>query len=445
MSVGLKQIASKIAHPFGSMSRKNWFLLTISIFAGMSVFLVWTTAPKPAVLEAEEESWPVTVITAAPQPMSPQITLYGRVETPRTATLNAAVHARVESVPAREGQTVLRDEILVVLEDTDTQLMVDRCTADVQEAEAGLKSLQLQHRDNQEILNHEKRLYELKQKEVERYRKLKARQSVSEENMSRVLREAHSQAISLQAKSGVVRDYTNRLARSEARLRRARANLKEAQTLLERTVIRAPFDGRITRVFPAPGERVNIGMNLVEIYDTAALEIRAQIPLRVLPGIQHHIGRSGAEQLTATVRIGGADVKCPLDRLSGMVGSGQSGIDGLFAVPATRGDLVLGRVLNLTLDLPAETDVVAVPIQSIYGENRIYRVSEGRLEGLTVDRIGESTDADGQFTVLVRSPDLVRGDQIVTTQLPNAMSGLKVSANGNGSANGNPLPMDDSV
>lgn len=64
------------AHPFSVLSRKNLILMGISAIAGLSVFLIWTTAPKPAVLDGKEESWAVTTVSANPTLSSPQITLY---------------------------------------------------------------------------------------------------------------------------------------------------------------------------------------------------------------------------------------------------------------------------------------------------------------------------------------------------------------------------------
>ena len=429
MKETITKIVGLAGYPFRSLSRKNWIVMTIAAVAGMSVFLIWTTAPRPEVLDAKEESWAVTTLVAAPGLTSPQIALYGRVETPRTAMLTASVHAYVCSVPAMEGQMVEKDRVLVVLDDTDVQLTVDRCQADVQEAQASLGSLQIQNVDNREILNHEKELYELKQKDVQRYIKLRAKNSISDQMMSSILRESHHQAISLQTKSGVVKDFENRFTRGQARLQRAQATLREAETLLKRTVVRAPFGGRITRVYPAPGERVSVGTNLVEMYDTAALEIRAQIPLRILPGLQRVLEGTDPQSLKAWVRTDDGVLASHLDRLSGKVSSGQSGIDGLFIVPGASEKLVLGRAVNLILNLPQEAGVVAVPIQSIYGENRIYLASDGRLQGVTVERLGEVTDDTGHFNVLVRAPEIKSGDQIVTTQLSNAITGLKVSIN----------------
>jgi hypothetical protein len=62
----------------------------------------------------------------------------------------------------------------------------------------------------------------------------------------------------------------------------------------------------------------------------------------------------------------------------------------------------------------------------MYGLDRIYRLEDGRMTALTVERVGEQRTAAGQTQVLARSPDLQAGDRVITTQLPNAITGLKV-------------------
>jgi hypothetical protein len=49
-----------------------------------------------------------------------------------------------------------------------------------------------------------------------------------------------------------------------------------------------------------------------------------------------------------------------------------------------------------------------------------------RMRALHMERVGEQRGLDGSARVLVPSPELQPGDQIVITQLPNAMDGLRV-------------------
>jgi hypothetical protein len=93
----------------------------------------------------------------------------------------------------------------------------------------------------------------------------------------------------------------------------------------------------------------------------------------------------------------------------------------------------IGRVVDLTVTMPVEVDVVALPMQSIYENDRIYRVNDKRLEAITVQRVGDYLTESGQYRILVRSPSLQAGESIITTQLPRAISGLLVDPVNSGS------------
>ena len=143
------------------------------------------------------------------------------------------------------------------------------------------------------------------------------------------------------------------------------------------------------------------------------------------------------DRIRSSAQIDGAYFDLDLARLSRSVKSGQSGLDAFFEIESAEQTTLpeIGRVVALTVTLPLEEDVVALPVQSIYENDRIYRVEDDRLRAVNVSRVGDYLDAEGHYRVLVRAPELRSGQTIVTTQLPRAISGLLVA----------PLNAEDSV
>ena len=84
--------------------------------------------------------------------------------------------------------------------------------------------------------------------------------------------------------------------------------------------------------------------------------------------------------------------------------------------------------VGVSIDLPPEPDVVAVPAEAIYGQNQIYKVVDDRLQMVVVDRVGDQRLPDGYNRVLVRSAEIADSDQIAVTKLSNAIDGLLVKA-----------------
>ena len=199
----------------------------------------------------------------------------------------------------------------------------------------------------------------------------------------------------------------------------------QARLELERTRITAPFTGRIARVLVSPGKRVRVGDALVEIYDTTAFVVRALLPSRYLRNIREAI-RSG-EILRARGRVEGFEVAASLLRLAGAVEGGSGGLEGLFRVEQGADLLQEGRFVNLDLALPLQQGLVALPHEAVYGTDRVYVVDENsRLRAVRVSRVGEIREGEAGSRVLIRSPGLRPGDQVITTQLPNAIDGLLV-------------------
>ena len=84
-------------------------------------------------------------------------------------------------------------------------------------------------------------------------------------------------------------------------------------------------------------------------------------------------------------------------------------------------------MVDLRIRLPEEENVVALPIASLYENDRVYAVEDLRLKAITVERVGELHTPEGEFRVLVRAPELAVGLPVITTQLPKAVSGLLVA------------------
>ena len=80
----------------------------------------------------------------------------------------------------------------------------------------------------------------------------------------------------------------------------------------------------------------------------------------------------------------------------------------------------------MPLILSKQANVIALPFEAVYGTDRVYKLVDGRMRKVIIERIGETINDDGESKILVRTPDLQTNEQVIITQLPNAMDGLKV-------------------
>ncbi len=71
--------------------------------------------------------------------------------------------------------------------------------------------------------------------------------------------------------------------------------------------------------------------------------------------------------------------------------------------------------------------VYAIPIQVLYGRKRVYVSKNHRMQSVNVERLGIIHRPNSQHLVVSRSNAIKSGEQVITTQLPNARTGLKVN------------------
>lgn len=398
-------------------------ILSISVLVFMGLSL---SKPEKKTIERPEKVWRVKSVPVQFEQISPEITVYGRVETPRRASLNAAISADITQVNVLEGAVVSQDNVLLTLDNSDAYLLLNQREADLAEVNALMSSEQARYRRDKGLLANEKALLVLAEKAVTRARKLDASRLVTRSSLDDAVANEQRQIVTLKRLQHDVAEHPARLAGLKARQARAKALLEQAKLDVERSIIKAPFNGRIANLNVSIGDRVRVGDNLLSIYDLDELEVRAQIPGRYLRQIRD--GLTQGQAAMATAILDGKPLNFELTRLSGETRQDSGGVDGLFSLAGDNHTLALGTFIELSLSLGTQDNVMVMPFNALYGLNRVYRIKEGYLEAVKISRVGEYKDKEGQTQLLVRSDELRQGQRVVSTQLPNAITGLRVEA-----------------
>lgn len=389
----------------------------------LAIVLLAVFKPSAPTQDVSEHFDRVRYVQAEPTARAPQVQLFGRVQSPRAASLTAVVTANVAAIPVRAGSRVSQGELMIQLDDSEAALARDRAKAARDEARAQLDTTRLRFDSDKQNLTLEQKLARLAADNLERLQSLRGKNLVSQTQLDQA-EEAKARAdLSLAQRQLSVNDFRNELARMEARLASAEAQLKQAEMDLSRTRVEAPFDGTVTHVAVAPGERVRPGEPLISLFANTELEVRAQIPARHLPAIREGLLQG---DLVASTELEGQTQALHLKRLAGDAMDARGGIDGLFefvdGVPAA----ALGRPITITLTLPKQDRLLALPATALHGLNRLYRIDDdNRLQRVDAEIVGESMDGDASL-LLLRAPALQKGERVMITQLPQAIVGLPV-------------------
>ncbi len=392
------------------------------ILFGIAVFTVLkATRPTSESLPSKERIWQVQTVAAKLQQLSPVLTLYGQVETPALVKASAPKKSRVVSVSVREGDPVSKGQILLSLDERDFKPRVIQAEAKAAELKAVIKSEQLRHRADQAAINHEQAILELEQSSVRRANQLKNKKLGSTAALEEAQEALQRQQLAYNNRKLALDDHQARLQQLHARLAHAEADVELARLDLERSQVIAAFNGFVESLAVAAGDQVNENQLLLTIYPSDELEIRAKIPAPFQNEIQQAL--HAAVTLTASADYAGTALSLSLDRFAGKAET--RGIDALFRLQSNSALLRLGASLTVTLQRPRQNNVIVLPHSAIYDNNRIYRVIKQRMEAIPVTIIGDITKAE-KNQLLIQSPEIRENDRIVITQLPAAISGLKV-------------------
>ncbi|MBT8048856.1 MAG: efflux RND transporter periplasmic adaptor subunit [Xanthomonadales bacterium] len=203
----------------------------------------------------------VRVAEASLQDIAPVTMVPGTVVSRNDARLSAEVPGRLISV-ADVGTEVVVGNPVAEIEDTMLRLQYVELQAQVSRAEARLRFLE------------------------------------SEEKRFSRLAESNLAAATQLEQTRSDRD----VARGDLGI--ANSQLEQIADQLQRTRIRAPFDGVVVERLMTPGERVIEGSNVVRLVDQASLEIIARAPLDYFPFVKKGQALDvSSRTLTATVRV----------------------------------------------------------------------------------------------------------------------------------------------
>lgn len=415
------ELSSLLINPLKKLGRKfaGLMLLLLALFLS---FIVVATGPSAEPLEKVERAWPVTVITAAPADLPPTLLTFGKVESKQVASLNTNISAPVSEVLVREGAWVEEGELLIQLDANEGELTLNVAQANYDRNSAILASVKTEFDLANTLSAQYQELDAIAQSKLGRAVDLNSRDMISDAQLDDARQEASQATITLQQHLAQVADFPNKIAQQQAAVAESGAYLQRAKLDLAQTQIRAPFSGRVINSDVSKGDRVLAGAPLVRIADYSGLEVRTSVPTEVGYLLNKVMGSE--QKVKANATIDGRELVFVLDRLSADIKPGQSGIDVFFRSDAGEA-LDIGRVVNLSVNLPVEEDVISMPVHALYENQTVYRIREQRLEAVAYETVGDYL-ANDEFSILIRSPEIRAGDQLLGSQLSRAITGLLV-------------------
>lgn len=230
------------------------------------------------------------------------------------------------------------------------------------------------------------------------------------------------------------------LASARAAVAAAEARLRQAELNLERTVVRAPYVGRVLDKRVDVGQYVTSGTVLATVYAVDYVEIRLPVTdeqqaFLDLPEAYREVSEVQAPGMTVTLsaRVGRQHYQW-----QGRIVRAEGAIDTqsrqLFVVaqvddpyslsnglpPLKVGQFVIARIAGERLD-----DVFVIPRKAVRGNGEVFVVNEAdRIERRQLDIVWR----DVENVVAIRGVE--PGERLSLTPLPSAPDGAKVRIEG---------------
>lgn len=225
-------------------------------------------------------------------------------------------------------------------------------------------------------------------------------------------------------------ELTSERAMSAQTLESARVDRDTTSFLIERSVLRAPFPGRVVARLAQPGGYVSVGQSVVRLVDTGHVEVRAQAPLqsaaRIREGMELKVEGpvdTGSSTSVGTVRaaVPVGDERSRMFELrvvpDGRTGAWPVGVPVRVGLPAARSGAgaTAGGAVSVPRDaLVLRRDATYVFVVGADETARRVVVEPGAGDGERIEVVG----------------DLRRGDRVVIRGAERLDDGARVRITG---------------
>lgn len=228
------------------------------------------------------------------------------------------------------------------------------------------------------------------------------------------------------------------LAAVKARLQSAKAQLDQAKLNLERTVIKAPYAGRVLAKNVDVGQVVAPSTNLAELYAIDYLEVRLPVKSHelgylALPELYRYEGIKAEPELSSVTIVNRFGLKdeywqAKLLRTEGAIDEQSrqlyviAQIDDPYGMQVEeKRPLKIGQYVTALIKSKELKQAILIPNKAIYQDSYVYL-----LKGDELHRQNIKVEWQNEHDALVAS-GLSHGDEVVLTPLGQVTSGTKAA------------------
>jgi multidrug efflux pump subunit AcrA (membrane-fusion protein) len=321
------------------------------------------------------------VITVPSVPVGAAVTLGGTVVPFKEATLSAQVPGRIESISGEEGDSFESGAVLVTISSDDLLARRRAAFANLANAEAALRNAGMQY-SRQWVSPYGGQSNDM----MGGFGSMMRQFSNPMSNMTGSGSPGFERHAELYSSS-------TRVDQARSQIVAARSQIDEIDSKLRDTKSIAPFNGVITAKIVEIGDPVQPGMPLVMFADTSQLQIKVEVPARLMPGVKKGMvvpARLDVGDVNLQARVAQIFPMADPDRHTVTVKldlpPGAPGGAGMYA------EVIINDVNARVRDLPVVPRDALVWRGSLPG---VYVLDDENKRQLRLVRTGDNVGADG--------------------------------------------------
>ena len=401
------------------------FLVLATGFMGMSRLAASKTGPVPKA--PLEKRLTVTTLPIQKQTVAIRVNGYGQVAPIHLMEICPEISGKIIEVNEHleQGEIIRQGDVLFRLNPIDYEIQARKAAIAVSLKENQLAQLRVEFRNDQARLSSVKRNTLLANAEFSRLKLLYETEQVG----TRTGMEAAEQSYNslLDTEKTLVKAlelYPLEMGQAQSDIADASSDLKTARLNVERSVIKAPFTGRIKEKSIENGMYISKGTTALILADDSILEILVPLSDRDAFDILNFRKNQNGEYVSAGQK------NCQVQALTGRGSAFLSGVIDravkydsdsrtLYlavrvaqeAISESKGLLMDGMFCRVTLTGAPVKDLIKIPKSALNQDNNIYLARNSRLKTLGVTVVmeeGEDTYISGVFDAQ---------DRIIVTQL----------------------------
>ena len=367
----------------------------------------------------------VRIIKMSPRRIQPTAIGYGYIQPANEWQAQSELSGTViwKSENLNNGSIINKGETLLKIDPAPFLLMKAQL-------EAQLEVAKLKDTTIQSSLQIAKQDLELQKAELQRIERLSKTGNISQTTRDAGKRQFLNSQQQLQT-------LKNNLLINQAEQKVLESQLAVIDLDLQKTILRAPFDIRITDINIGIAQYINRGELLLKADGLDAAEVSAQFPIGKMRPLRktaknNPLTNNLHADLQASVELQTADKKinwqAVVDRTGGLLDPQTQSqsivvrIDNPYqkASPGKRPPLIRNTFVKVTLKAPILNNQLLLPTTAIHN-NRVYTLDKNnklKIKAVEIDFI--------QQQIAVIRSGLAKGDRVILSPLSSAVAGMKL-------------------